>query len=57
MTGNRHRRRSRKQAVRHFAAAARRAGLDMGAVVDAIQERLRAEVAARAAAPAAAGVA
>ena len=49
---NRHERRARKQAVRHFATAARRVGLGASAVVDALQERLLAEVAARAAAPA-----
>jgi hypothetical protein len=52
---NRHERRAREQAVRHFAVAAQRAGLGAGAVVNAMQERLRAEVAARAAAPAVAG--
>jgi hypothetical protein len=49
---NRHERRSRKHAVRHLAAAAQRAGLGTGALVNAMQERLRAEVAARAAADA-----
>ena len=52
---NRHERRAREQAVRHLAATAQRAGLGAGAVVNAMQERLRAEVAARAAAPAVAG--
>ncbi len=55
VAGNWHERRAREQAVRHLAAVAQRAGLGAGAVVNAMQERLRAEVAARAAAPVVAG--
>jgi hypothetical protein len=47
---NRHERHRRERAERHLAAAARRAGLGKDAVVNAMQERLVAEVTARAAA-------
>ncbi len=50
--GGRHERRQRERAERHLAAAARRAGLGSGAADNATQQRLLAEVAARAAASA-----
>jgi hypothetical protein len=46
----RHERRRRERAERHLAAAAQRAGLGSGAADNAMQQRLVAEVAARAAA-------
>jgi hypothetical protein len=49
---NRHEPHRRERAERHLAAAARRAGLGAGAVVNAMQKQLVAEVAARVAASA-----
>jgi hypothetical protein len=49
---NRQERRRRERAERHLAAVGRRAGVGPGALANAMQERLQAELAARAAAPA-----
>jgi hypothetical protein len=48
----RHERRRQERAERHFAAAAKRAGLAPDAISNAMQQRQRAEAAARAATPA-----
>jgi hypothetical protein len=48
----RHERRHRERAERHLASAVRAAGLRTGALENAMQQRARAEVAARAAGPA-----